>query len=125
MKLSDLKEKVEVVDPRTKKRLKLTVSEAIGIYVYNKNQQAKEHVTYGNGISEEGQVAVIAKLTDAQKKLGDIGMKEVGSNYPRMADAYHATLGLSLTCAGIFTIFNLWMTVWTFRKEWISTRGQG
>jgi len=108
MKLSDLKEKVEVVDPRTKKRLKLTVSEAIGIYVYNKNQQAKEHVTYGNGISEEGQVAVIAKLTDAQKKLGDIGMKEVGSNYPRMADAYHANTGLILDYVpNYFTIFNI------------------
>jgi len=108
MKLRDLKEKVEVVDPRTKKRLKLTVAEAIGIYVYNKNQQAKEHVTYGNGISEEGQVAVIAKLTDAQKKLGDIGMKEVGSNYPRMADAYHANTGLILDYVpNYFTIFNI------------------
>ena len=96
MKLSDLKEKVEVVDPRTKKRLKLTVAEAIGIYIFNKNQEARDAVTFGNGISEEGQVAVIAKLTEAHRKLGDLAMKEVGSNYSRTADAYYANTGLIL-----------------------------
>lgn len=72
-------------------KYKLSRGQMVGVYVYSKSQLGYEKLTspLGNGIKESDVKAIVETLTDKERAWGDFLLKDMDSNYRRLADTYY------------------------------------